>query len=149
MKISAFFIERPIFAAVLSIIILVVGAISAFTLPVSEYPEVVPPSVVVSARYPGASPKVIAETVASPIEQEINGVENMLYQTSTSNSDGSMAITITFALGTDLDIAQVQVQNRVAQVLPRLPDDVKRLGVTTKKSSPDLTMVAHLTSPDA
>ncbi len=148
MKLAHFFIERPIFAGVLSIVILVLGAISAFQLPISEYPEVVPPTVVVRAQYPGASPTVIAETVAAPLEQEINGVENMLYMSSTSNADGTMTLTVTFRIGTDVDIAQVQVQNRVSQALPRLPEDVKRFGVTTKKSSPDLTMVVHLFSPD-
>ncbi|MET0284745.1 MAG: efflux RND transporter permease subunit, partial [Polyangiales bacterium] len=148
MKIAHAFIDRPIYAAVISIIIFVVGAISMFVLPISEYPEVVPPTVVVRAQYPGASPKVIAETVAAPLEQEINGVENMLYMSSTSNSDGSLSLTITFRLGSDLDMAQVQVQNRVAQALPRLPDDVRRFGVTTRKQSPDLTMVVHLYSPN-
>ncbi len=148
MKLARFFIERPIFAGVLSIVILVLGAISAFQLPISEYPEVVPPTVVVRAQYPGASPRVIADTVAAPLEQEINGVENMLYMSSTSNADGTMTLTVTFRIGTDVDIAQVQVQNRVSQALPRLPEDVKRFGVTTKKSSPDLTMVVHLFSPD-
>ena len=148
MNIPRFFVDRPIFAAVLSTIIFVVGAISAFLLPISEYPEVVPPTVVVRAQYPGASPKVIAETVAAPLEQEINGTENMLYMSSLSNSDGTLALTVTFRLGTNLDIAQVQVQNRVSQALPRLPDDVRRFGVTTRKSSPDLTMVVHLFSPD-
>src|SRR5579859_241960 len=148
MKIARFFIDRPIFAAVISIIIFVAGAISAFQLPISEYPEVVPPTVVVRAQYPGASPKVIAETVAAPLEQEINGAENMLYMQSQSNSDGTLALTVTFRIGTDLDTAQVQVQNRVSQALPRLPDDVRRFGVTTRKSSPDLTMVVHLYSPD-
>jgi multidrug efflux pump len=148
MKLARFFIERPIFAGVLSIVILVLGAISAFQLPISEYPEVVPPTIVVRAQYPGASPRVIAETVAAPLEQEINGVENMLYMSSTSNADGTMTLTVTFRIGTDVDIAQVQVQNRVSQALPRLPEDVKRFGVTTKKSSPDLTMVVHLFSPD-
>jgi multidrug efflux pump len=148
MRLARFFIERPIFAAVLSIVIFVLGAISAFQLPISEYPEVVPPTVVVRAQYPGASPQVIAETVAAPLEQEINGVEDMLYMSSLSNSDGSMALTVTFRIGADIDVAQVQVQNRVAQALPRLPDDVRRLGVTTRKSSPDLSMVVHLFSPD-
>jgi hydrophobe/amphiphile efflux-1 (HAE1) family protein len=148
MNIPRFFVDRPIFAAVLSMIIFVAGAIAVFLLPISEYPEVVPPTVVVRAQYPGASPKVIAETVAAPLEQEINGTENMLYMSSLSNSDGTLALTVTFRLGTDLDIAQVQVQNRVSQALPRLPDDVRRFGVTTRKSSPDLTMVVHLFSPD-
>ncbi|MET0344572.1 MAG: multidrug efflux RND transporter permease subunit [Polyangiales bacterium] len=147
MKFAHFFIERPIFAGVLSILVFVVGAISVFGLPVSEYPEVVPPTVVVRAQYPGASPKVIAETVAAPIEQEINGVEDMLYMQSDSNTDGTMTLTVTFRIGADLDRAQVQVQNRVAQALPRLPDDVRRFGVVTRKSSPDLTMVVHLLSP--
>ncbi|MEA2748170.1 MAG: multidrug efflux pump [Myxococcales bacterium] len=148
MKLARFFVDRPIFAGVLSILIFVLGAISAFQLPISEYPEVVPPTVVVRAQYPGANPKVIAETVAAPIEQEINGVENMLYMSSSSSADGAMSLTATFKIGTDLDVAQVQVQNRVAQALPRLPDDVRRFGVTTRKSSPDLTMVVHIVSPD-
>ena len=148
MNLSRFFIDRPIFAAVLSIIIFLVGAISLWQLPISQYPEVVPPSVVVRAQYPGANPKVIAETVAAPLEQEINGVENMLYMSSLGTSDGSMILTVTFRLGTDVDTAQVQVQNRVSQALPRLPEDVRRLGVTTLKASPDLLMVVHLTSPD-
>ncbi|MCL2449237.1 MAG: efflux RND transporter permease subunit, partial [Polyangiaceae bacterium] len=148
MRIARFFVDRPIFATVLSVIIFVVGAIAAFQMPISEYPEVVPPTVVVRAQYPGASPKVIAETVAAPLEQEVNGVENMLYMQSDSNSDGTLQLTVTFRIGTDLDQAQVQVQNRVSQALPRLPDDVRRFGVTTRKSSPDLTMVVHLFSPD-
>ena len=148
MRLARFFVDRPIFAGVLSILIFVLGAISAFQLPISEYPEVVPPTVVVRAQYPGANPKIIAETVAAPIEQEINGVENMLYMSSSSNGDGTMTLTATFRIGTDLDVAQVQIQNRVAQALPRLPEDVRRFGVVTRKSSPDLTMVVHLTSPD-
>jgi multidrug efflux pump len=146
MKFPHFFIERPIFAAVLSILIFIVGSISLFLLPISEYPEVVPPTVVVRAQYPGANPKVISETVAAPLEQEVNGVEDMLYMFSQATADGAMTLTVTFRLGTDLDKAQVQVQNRVAQALPRLPEDVRRLGVTTRKSSPDLTMVVHLFS---
>ena len=134
MKLAHFFVDRPIFAGVLSMIIFVLGAISLFQLPISEYPEVVPPTVVVRAQYPGASPQVIAETVAAPLEQEINGVEDMLYMSSLSNADGTMALTVTFRIGTNLDIAQVQVQNRVSQALPRLPDDVRRFGVTTRKS---------------
>ncbi|HWK74635.1 MAG TPA: multidrug efflux RND transporter permease subunit [Povalibacter sp.] len=149
MKFARFFIDRPIFAAVLSILIFIVGAIAMWQLPISQYPEVVPPSVVVRAQYPGANPKVIAETVAAPLEQEINGVENMLYMSSMATSDGMMVLTVTFRLGTNVDSAQVQVQNRVAQALPRLPEDVRRLGVTTIKSSPDLLMVVHLTSPDS
>ena len=148
MNISKFFIDRPIFAGVLSILVLLAGVISLFQLPISEYPEVVPPSVVVHAQYPGANPKVIAETVASPLEEQINGVENMLYMQSQANSDGNMTLRITFRLGTDPDKAQQLVQNRVSQALPRLPDDVQRLGVTTIKSSPTLTMVVHLISPD-
>jgi hydrophobe/amphiphile efflux-1 (HAE1) family protein/NodT family efflux transporter outer membrane factor (OMF) lipoprotein len=148
MKFSHFFIRRPIFAGVLSLIILIVGAISLFRLPVSEYPEIVPPTVVVRAVYPGANPKTIAETVAAPLEQQINGIENSLYMFSQSTADGVMTLTITFKLGTDVDNAQVQVQNRVSQALPKLPEEVRRLGVTTLKSSPDLTMVVHLFSPE-
>ena len=148
MKFARFFIDRPIFAAVVSILILLIGGIAMWQLPVSQYPEVVPPSVVVRAQFPGANPKVIAETVSAPLEQEINGVENMLYMSSLATSDGVMLLTVTFRLGTDIDAAQVQVQNRVAQALPRLPEDVRRLGVATLKSSPDLLMVVHLTSPD-
>ena len=148
MNISKFFIDRPIFAGVLSIIILLAGALSMFQLPISEYPEVVPPSVVVRAQYPGANPKIIAETVAAPLEESINGVENMLYMQSQANSDGNLTVTVNFKLGVDPDKAQQLVQNRVAQALPRLPSDVQRLGVTTIKSSPALTMVVHLISPD-
>src|SRR6266850_805739 len=148
MNISNFFIKRPIFAAVISIIIFVIGALAYFRLPLSEYPEVVPPTVVVRTSYPGANPTVIAETVASPLEQQINGVEGMLYMFSQATADGVMTLTITFGLGTDLDKAQVQVQNRVSQALPRLPQEVQRLGVTTEKTTPDLLMVVHLESPD-
>lgn len=148
MNFSQFFIHRPIFAAVLSILITVVGAISFKLLPVSEYPEIVPPTVVVRAIYPGASPDVIATTVASPIEEAVNGIENSLYMSSQSAADGTMTLTVTFRLGTDLDKAQVQVQNRINQALPKLPEEVRRLGVTAAKSSPDLTMVVHLFSPD-
>ena len=149
MNISDFFIKRPIFAGVLSILIFIVGAISLFQLPISEYPEVVPPTVVVRAVYPGANPKTISETVAAPLEQAINGVENSLYMFSQATSDGVMTLTITFKLGTNLDNAQVQVQNRVAQAQPKLPEEVRRLGVTTTKTSPDLLMVVHLFSPDS
>jgi multidrug efflux pump len=148
MNISNFFIKRPIFAAVISIVIFVIGALAYFRLPLSEYPEVVPPTVVVRTSYPGANPTVIADTVASPLEQQINGVEGMLYMFSQATADGVMTLTITFGLGTDLDKAQVQVQNRVSQALPRLPQEVQRLGVTTEKTSPDLLMVVHLESPD-
>src|ERR1051325_1953558 len=149
MNFSHFFINRPIFAAVLSIVIVLVGGISVFQLPIAQYPEIAPPTVVVRAVYPGANPKVLAETVATPIEQEVNGVENMLYMSSTSTSDGVTTLTITFKLGTDLNTAQVLVQNRVAIALPKLPEEVRRIGVTTTKRSSDLTMVAHLVSPDA
>jgi multidrug efflux pump len=148
MNISRFFIDRPRFAAVLSIIIFIAGLLAMNRLPISEYPEVVPPSVVVRATYPGANPNVIAETVAAPLEEQVNGVENMLYMSSQATTDGVMQLTVTFKLGTDVDNAQVLVQNRVSQALPRLPEDVRRLGVTTVKSSPDLTMVVHLISPD-
>jgi multidrug efflux pump len=148
MNIARFFIDRPIFGGVLSLVIVVAGALSLFVLPVSEYPQVVPPTVVVRAAYPGANPRVIADTVASPLEQQINGVEDMLYMASQATSDGRMTLTITFALGTDLDNAQVQVQNRVSQALPRLPTEVQRIGVTTEKASPDFIMVVHLVSPD-
>nr|WP_314533135.1 efflux RND transporter permease subunit [uncultured Pseudomonas sp.] len=148
MNFSQFFISRPIFAAVLSLLILIAGAISLFQLPISEYPEVVPPTVVVRANFPGANPKVIGETVAAPLEQAITGVENMLYMSSQSTADGKITLTITFALGTDLDNAQVQVQNRVTRTEPKLPEEVTRIGITVDKASPDLTMVVHLTSPD-
>lgn len=145
---SQFFIKRPIFAAVISLLFLITGAIAVWQLPITEYPEVVPPTVVVTANYPGANPKVIAETVASPLEQEINGVEDMLYMSSQSTSDGRMTLTVTFAIGSDVDLAQTQVQARVDRAMPRLPEEVQRLGVVTEKSSPDLTMVVHLSSPD-
>src|SRR5947208_3905407 len=148
MNFSSFFIRRPIFAGVLSAIIFLVGFLAMWRLPISEYPEVVPPTVVVRATYPGANPKTIAETVASPLEQAINGVENSLYMFSQATSDGVMALVVTFKLGTDVDKAQVQVQNRVAQALPKLPEEVRQLGVTTTKQSPDLTMVVHLFSPN-
>ena len=148
MDFSKFFIDRPIFAGVLSILVLLAGLLAMFQLPISEYPEVVPPSVVVRAQYPGANPKVIAETVASPLEESINGVEDMLYMQSQANSDGNLTLTVNFKLGVDPDKAQQLVQNRVSQALPRLPPDVQRLGVTTAKSSPTLTLVVHLISPN-
>src|SRR5215468_1745511 len=147
MKFSSYFIDRPVFAAVLSAFILIAGAIGLFKLPVSEYPEVVPPSIVVRAAYPGANPKIISETVAAPLEQEIIGVENMLYMSSQATMDGTLALTVTFRIGTDIDRAQVQVQNRVAQALPRLPEEVRALGVSTLKKTPAFLMVVHLTSP--
>ncbi|SFG46928.1 multidrug efflux pump [Duganella sp. CF458] len=148
MNFSRFFVDKPIFAAVLSIIVFVAGLISIFKLPVSEYPEVVPPSVVVRAVYPGANPKVIAETVAAPLEEQINGVENMLYMSSQNTSDGALMLTVTFKIGTDVDKAETAVQNRVQRALPRLPEEVRQIGVTTVKSSPNLTMVVHLLSPN-
>jgi multidrug efflux pump len=148
MNFSRFFIDRPIFASVLSCVIFLAGLIAMFQLPISEYPEVSPPSVVVRASYPGANPTVIAESVATPLEEQINGVENMLYMYSQSTTDGTMSLTVTFAIGTDPDLAQQLVQNRVSQALPRLPDVTRQLGVTVVKSSPDLTMVVHLESPD-
>jgi multidrug efflux pump len=148
MNISSFFIDRPVFAAVLSTFITIAGALALLALPISEYPEVVPPSVVVRASFPGANPKVIADTVAAPLEQAIVGVEDMLYMSSTSTMDGALTLTVTFRIGADIDRAQVQVQNRVSQALPRLPEEVRNLGVTTVKSSANLTLLVHLTSPD-
>ena len=148
MNISSFFIDRPIFASVLSIIIVVAGLVALPLLPVSEFPEVVPPTVVVTGRYPGASPTTIAETVINPLEQQINGVEHALYLQSSADPDGSFTITVTFRLGTNLDDAQVQTQNRVSQAEPRLPDVVRQIGLVTQKRSPDLTMVVFLRSPD-
>ena len=148
MNVSAFFIDRPIFAGALSVAVFLAGLIAMFQLPVSEYPDVTPPSIVVNAQFPGANPKVIAETVATPLEEQINGVEGMLYMYSQSTTDGRMTLTVTFEIGTDPDLAQQLVQNRVSQALPRLPDVTRQQGVTTIKSSPDLTMVVHLNSPD-
>jgi len=148
MNLSKFFIDRPIFAGVLSLLILIAGLIALRGLPISEYPEVAPPSVVVRAQYPGANPKVIAETVATPLEEQINGVEGMLYMGSQATTDGVLTLTVTFRLGTDPDKAQQLVQNRVSQAEPRLPEEVRRLGITTVKSAPDLTMVVHLVSPN-
>ena len=148
MNISSFFIERPIFATVLAILITAAGFLAMPTLPISEYPDIVPPTVVVSGAYPGASPKTIAETVITPLEQQINGVENAIYTNSSSTPDGNFSITVTFKLGTDLDIAQVQTQNRVTQAATRLPEVVRALGLVTQKRSPDLTMVVFLKSTD-
>jgi len=145
---SRIFIDRPILATVLSTLILVSGLMAIPNLPVSEYPDVVPPSVQVTASYPGANPRTIADTVAGPIEEAVNGVENMIYMKSTASSDGQMQLTVTFKGGTDIDLAAMQVQNRVQQAVPRLPEAVRTLGVTTVKASPNLTMVVHLTSPN-
>ncbi len=148
MNVSRFFVDRPIFAAVMSLLVLIAGLLAMFQLPISEYPEVSPPSVVVNASFPGANPKVIADTVARPLEEQLSGVENMIYMFSQATSDGRMTLTITFKIGTDPDLAQQMVQNRISQALPRLPEVTRQLGVTVVKSSPDLTMVVHLVSPD-
>src|SRR6202166_2865312 len=148
MRLSHFFIDRPVFATVLGVFITIVGAIAYFTLPISRYPEIAPPTIQVTASYPGASAEVVSQTVATPLEEEINGVENMIYMSSQATSDGNLQLTVTFALGTNLDTAQVLVQNRVAIAQPQLPEEVQRLGVTVKKNSPDLLMVIHLSSPD-
>ena len=148
MNLSKFFIDRPIFAGVISVTIFLAGLIAMTQLPISEYPEVVPPSVVVTALFPGANPATIADTVATPLEEQINGTENMLYMSSSAASDGTLTLTVTFKLGTDPNLATQLVQNRVNQALPRLPDVTRNLGVTTVKSSPDLTMVVHLRSPN-
>jgi multidrug efflux pump len=148
MKFAHFFIERPVFAGVLSIVTIIVGAIAIFTLPIAQYPEIAPPTVTVSASYPGANAKTVAETVATPIEEQINGVEGMIYMSSQSTNDGNMKLTVTFKLGTNLDIAQVQVQNRVAIAIPVLPADVQRAGIVVKKASPDITLAVAIYSPD-
>src|SRR5215470_9194423 len=148
MTLSKFFIDRPIFAGVISVAIFLAGLIAMTQLPISEYPEVVPPSVVVTAQFPGANPQTIAQTVATPPEEQINGTENMLYMGSSAASDGTLTLTVTFKLGTDANLATQLVQNRVNQALPRLPEVTRALGVTTVKSSPDLTMVVHLKSPN-
>jgi hydrophobe/amphiphile efflux-1 (HAE1) family protein len=148
MRLSHFFIDRPIFASVLSIVFVILGAVSFFRLPIAQYPEIAPPIINISGQYPGASADVVASTVVAPIEEQVNGVENMLYVSSNSSADGRFSIAVTFDLGTNLDIAQVQVQNRVATATPRLPADVRNIGVTVSKSSPDLMMVVHLYSPD-
>ena len=148
MRLSHFFIDRPIFASVLSIIMVILGAVAYARLPVAQYPEIAPPIINVTGQYPGASADVVAATVVAPMEEQINGVENLLYISSNSSADGRFTIAVSFELGTNLDIAQVQVQNRVAIAQPRLPADVRQVGVTVNKSSPDLMMVVHLYSPD-
>ena len=148
MRFAHIFVDRPIFAAVISIIITLSGAIAYTQLPVAQYPEVAPPTIQVTASYPGASAEVVAETVAAPLEQEINGVENSIYMLSQATADGDLTITVTFELGTDLDTAQVLVQNRVTIAEPRLPEEVRARGVNVRKNSPDLMMVIHLNSPD-
>ncbi|HMW47666.1 MAG TPA: efflux RND transporter permease subunit, partial [Cellvibrionaceae bacterium] len=148
MNISKFFVDRPIFAGVISLLIFIAGFLAMFKLPISEYPEVAPPSVVVNASYPGANPKVIAETLATPLEEQLSGTENMLYMFSQATTDGRLTLTVTFKIGTNADLAQQMVQNRVSQALPRLPEVTRQAGVTVVKSSPDLTMVVHLISPD-
>src|SRR5579885_3680623 len=148
MNLGALSVNRPILAMVLSIVLLIVGALAYRTLPVSEYPQVVPPTVVVTTQYPGASAQTVSDTVAAPIEQQINGVEDMLYMYSQATSNGQLTITVTFKLGTDLDKAQVLVQNRVAIATPQLPEEVQRNGVVTRKNSPDILMVVFMLSPD-
>ena len=148
MRISHFFIDRPIFAAVVSIVFVIVGGVSFSRLPIAQYPEIAPPTINVTGQYPGASSDVVAQTVVTPIEEQINGVENMIYMYSNSNADGTFSIAVSFELGTNLDIAQVQVQNRVAIAQPRLPQDVRNIGVTVNKASPDIMLVVHLYSPD-
>jgi multidrug efflux pump len=149
MQFSRFFVDRPIFAGVLSILVFLAGLLAIFKLPISEYPEVVPPSVVVSTRFPGANPTVIAQTVAAPLEEAINGVENMLYMSSQATGDGGMNLTVTFKVGTNVEQAESQVQSRVQRALPRLPEEVRQVGVVTVKSSPNITMVVHLVSPNS
>jgi HAE1 family hydrophobic/amphiphilic exporter-1 len=146
MKLSHFFIGRPIFAIVISVITVILGGIAYTVLPVAQFPEITPPTVVVTAQYPGADPKTLAEEVAEPIEQQVNGVENMLYMSSESAVDGTMQLTVTFKLGTDPNIAQVLVQNRVQIAEPQLPSEVRNIGVTTQKQSPDILMAIGLTS---
>src|SRR5262244_3579936 len=145
---ARFFVDRPVFATVLSIVIVIIGGVALNSLPIAQYPEVVPPTVNITATYPGASAKVVADTVAAPIEQEVNGVENMLYMLSKSTNDGQMYLDVTFKLGTNIDDAQVLTQNRVAIAQAKLPQEVQRQGVTTKKKSPAILLCVNLISPD-
>src|SRR5207302_168823 len=144
---SHFFINRPIFASVLSLVITLAGAVAALNLPVAQYPQITPPSIIVMCNYPGADARVVAESVAAPIEQQVNGVEDMIYMVSQSNNDGSYQLTVTFKPGVNLNFAQVLVQNRINLALPQLPDVVKQAGVSTRKRTPDILMVVGLTSP--
>src|SRR5260370_2002413 len=148
MRISHFVVDRSMFAAVVSVIFVILGGVSFLRLPIAQYPEIAPPIINVSGQYPGANEDVVAATVVTPLEKKINGVENMLYMSANSTADGRLSIQVSFDLGTNLDIAQVQVQNRVAIAQPRLPSDVRNIGVTVSKASPDLMMVVHLYSPD-
>src|SRR6266516_2659471 len=148
MRISHFFIDRPIFASVVSIVFVIVGGVAFWRLPIAQYPEIAPPTVNVTGQYPGANADVVAQTVVTPIEEQINGVENMIYMSSNSNADGTFSISVSFELGTNLDIAQVQVQNPVAIAQPRLPQDVRNIGVSVTNASPDIMLVVHLYSPD-
>src|SRR2546428_3518236 len=148
MRFARFFIDRPVFAMVLSIVTVIAGGLAIRALPIAQYPEIAPPTVTITTSFPGANAKTVAETVATPIEQQVNGVEKRLYMSSQSNNDGSMKLTVTFAVGTNLDIAQVQVQNRVSIAQPILPAEVQRQGITVKKASPDITLVIQVFSPD-
>ena len=143
------FIDRPIFATVLSVFVTLIGLGALALLPIAQYPEIVPPTVQITTTYPGASADVVSRTVATPLEQEINGVENMIYMNSQSTGDGKLTITVTFRIGTDLNVAQMLTQNRVQDALPRLPDDVQRLGVQVRKATPNILLAVHLYSPDS
>src|SRR5881227_3892794 len=145
---ARFFIDRPIFSAVLSIVLTIAGGVAILVLPIAQYPDIAPPTVQVSATYPGANAKVVADTVAAPIEQQVNGVENMMYMSSTSSADGSYSLTITFEIGTNLDNAQVLVQNRLSVAEPQLPEEVRRQGVTVKKQSSNIVLAITMTSKD-
>ena len=148
MRISHFFIDRPIFAAVVSLVFVILGGVTFARLPVAQYPEIAPPVINITGQFPGASAETVADTVSAPIEQQVNGAEGMLYISSNSTADGRFTIAVTFDIGTNLDIAQVQVQNRVSTALPRLPQQVQQIGVTVVKSSPDILLAVNLYSPD-